>query len=114
MKQTIRLMPDYGCWPLWWMNGDGDIDPHTLPLTSETVERLIYWSDTFDASLNRDDPASSAWPNKETYEAFENEGYQLWLILRQELVHTYIVFYQDGAIVYTDPSQHPCHDSQSL
>lgn len=113
MKETIRLMSDYGCWPLWWMNGDGDIDPHSLPLTSETIKRLIHWSDTFDSILNQDDPASSAWPSKEAYEAFKDEGYRLWLILCRELADIYIVVYQDGAVVYNDPSQHPLYDSKS-
>jgi hypothetical protein len=29
MKQVIKLMPDYGCYPLWWAAGSGkagDID----------------------------------------------------------------------------------------
>lgn len=102
-------MPDYNSWPLWWMNGDGDIDPHTLPLSSETIDRLIRWADTYDSILNHDDPASSFWPSEQAYEAFQEEGYQLWLVLRQELATIYKVWYKDVGGLFHDPSEHPRH-----
>ena len=42
MKEKIKLMADYGCYPLWWVNSQkiGDIDPETLPLSQQTINRL--------------------------------------------------------------------------
>ncbi|MEM7537877.1 MAG: hypothetical protein AAF639_37250 [Chloroflexota bacterium] len=52
-KQTIKLIADYDCWPLWWSGDDkiGNINPNTLPLSGEAIERLTAWSETFDAQL---------------------------------------------------------------
>lgn len=101
-QKRIRLMLDYFCWPLWTMDGSGDIDPHTLPLSPALIERLIKWSDIFDSGLNMDDPSSSYWSSEER-NAFEREGYQLWLALREELAEHYEVVYQDGGEVFDDP-----------
>ncbi|BDI18607.1 hypothetical protein ANSO36C_44090 [Nostoc cf. commune SO-36] len=40
--EKIKLMPDYGCYPLWWVSSDkiGNIDPETLPLSQKTIKRL--------------------------------------------------------------------------
>jgi hypothetical protein len=95
MAQQIKLMADYDCWPLWWA-GDadpGNIDPATLPLRSETIARLEKWADAFDATLNRDDPASSEFPSDAAFEAFEAEGEELWQQLREELAPEYTVLY---------------------
>jgi hypothetical protein len=112
MEYVIRLMADYYCWPLWWMNGDGDIDPHTLPLSPETIERLVRWSDTYDSVLNIADPASSMWPSIEAHEAFYQEGYELWLVVRRELEGSYKVFYQEGGRVFYEPSDYSRAASQ--
>lgn len=95
MAQQIKLMADYDCWPLWWA-GDaepGDIDPNTLPLSPATIARLEAWADTFTATLNRDDPASSDFPSDEAFESFEAEGRALWRQLRDELAPEYKVLY---------------------
>ena len=42
MVKKIELMADYNCYPLWWANGDGNIDPSTLPLTSKTLQYMIF------------------------------------------------------------------------
>lgn len=112
MKPIIKLMPDYDCWPLWGVSDVGNIDPHTLPLSPEIIERLIRWADMFDSTLNRDDPASSFWPSEYAYEVFKEEGYQLWLALRQELASIYTVWYKDVGGLFQDPSEHSRHNSK--
>jgi hypothetical protein len=95
MTQQIKLMADYDCWSLWWA-GDhdpGNIDPSTLPLSPQTIARLETWAATFDAMLNRDDPMSSRFPSREAAQAFEAEGEELWLQLREELAPDYSVLY---------------------
>lgn len=89
-------MADYGCYPLWVYDESGEFDnpdPAKLPLSVETVARLKRWSQSYDASLNRKDPASSGFANQEEDEAFEQEGISLWRKLREELGHEYDVEY---------------------
>lgn len=105
----IKLMADYGCYPLWWAGGDevGDIDPATLPLSQETLSRLEKWADACDAKLNWDDPASSGFPSPQAKEAFEEEGVSLWQQLRKELAPEYEVFYFSDRL-----RQHLTHPSE--
>lgn len=95
MPQHIKLMADYDCWPVWWA-GDaepGNIDPSSLLLSVATIARLEMWAVTFDATLNRDDPASSDFPSDEAFAAFEDEGQALWRQLCHELAPEYHVRY---------------------
>lgn len=109
MPHTIKLMADYDCWPLWWTgeHDPGNIDPSTLPLSSQTLTRLERWSDAFDATLNRADPRASGFPSPAALEAFEQEGAELWLQLRAELALDYIVLYktQKRRTPLADPSE---------
>ncbi len=71
MPEKIKLMADYGCYPLWWADKyAGDIDPATLSLSQETISRLEKWADVYDAKLNWDDPASSGFRSKEAILCF--------------------------------------------
>jgi hypothetical protein len=95
MAVKIKLMPDYGCEPLWW-SGDGrvgNIDPATLPLSQETISRLDDWADSYSAGLNWDDPYNSPPLTQEELDNFEAEGISLWKQLRQELSPHYEVLY---------------------
>ncbi|MEM9540608.1 MAG: hypothetical protein AAGA60_14035 [Cyanobacteria bacterium P01_E01_bin.42] len=93
--KKIRLMADYGCYPLWIEEPDemGDIDPATLPIAEETRDRLEQWRQTYEAILNKDDPASSGFSSPEAREQFNHEGVYLWGKLRQELEPDYEVLY---------------------
>jgi len=95
MAKKIELMADYGCYPLWGKDPEniGDIDPNTLPLSQETINRLEKWADAYDAKLNWDDPASSGFPSAEAKDVFEKEGIGLWHQLRKELAPEYEVVY---------------------
>jgi hypothetical protein len=94
-SEKIKLMADYQCYPLWWVNSDkaGDIDPETLPLSQETISRLQKWADIYDAILNWEDPNSSDFPSLEAKAAFEKEGISLWKQLQEELAPNYEVVY---------------------
>jgi len=95
MAGKIKLMADYGCYPLWWASSDkaGDIDPLTLPLSKETISHLEQWAEVYDAKLNWDDPNSSGFPSLEAKTAFEAEGISLWKQLQKELAPNYEVVY---------------------
>ncbi len=95
MIKKIKLMADYGCYPLWWTNSGqvGDIDPVSLNLSDETIKRLEKWADTYDLKLNNDDPSSSGFSTAEAKKAFEEEGIRLWELLQKELAPNYEVIY---------------------
>ncbi|MGC9041752.1 MAG: hypothetical protein C0183_03975 [Roseiflexus castenholzii] len=95
MAKRIRLMADYAAYPLWWGEPDlvGNIDPSTLPLSTETIARLMEWSARYDATLNKDDPAASGFPTDEEQRAFEDAGLELWRWVREELGAAYDVWY---------------------
>lgn len=95
MAKKIKLMADYGCYPLWWTNSlqVGDIDPSSLPLNNATIERLEKWADIYDDKLNHDDPTASSFLSLEAEEAFEEEGISLWKQLQTELAPDYEVVY---------------------
>ncbi|MFM2061582.1 MAG: hypothetical protein RLZZ507_1252 [Cyanobacteriota bacterium] len=95
MTIKIKLMADYGCYPLWWASFDkaGDIDPETMPLSEEIISRLEKWADIYDAKLNWEDPSSSGFFTLEAEAAFEQEGISLWKQLQTELAPNYEVVY---------------------
>lgn len=45
MIKKIKLMADYDCYPVWDMDEIGEIDPSELPLSKETIKRLMncFW-----------------------------------------------------------------------
>lgn len=91
MTKKLKLMPDYGCFPLW--TADDNPDPADMSLSANTVSRLYKWAEEFDARLNWDDPASTPKPTEEESKAFEREGVELWKRLREELGAEYNVTY---------------------
>lgn len=95
MKKTIKLMADYGCYPLWWVDRSltGNIAPAKLPLSQETFHRLSSWASAYDATLNQDYPPDSGFASEEETQAFEQEGISLWQQLQKELTPDYEVLY---------------------
>ena len=93
---TLKLMPDYHCWPLWHYSGEdkvGNIDPHTLPLKSATLDRLEKWIQKYDDSLDWDQPNVEKDLPLGFWDDFEKEGLELWNILIQELKSKFAVVY---------------------
>ena len=89
--QELKLMADYSAWPLW-LSGE-NVDPARFPISPELLDRLKGWSQSYDAILNRDDPASSGFSSPEAELAWEEQGRRLWHDLQDELGTEYIVTY---------------------
>ena len=108
MKEKIKLMADYGCYPLWWISSEkmGDIDPETLPLSQQTINRLEKWAEMYDAKLDEGEPALSRFSSNNE-ESFEEEGINLWKQLKQELASNYEVVYFSEKLrkVIANPSE---------
>jgi hypothetical protein len=85
--RTIKLMADYGCWPLWEASSGpvGNIDPDELPISKGLKDRLKRWAADYDATLVVDDPASSGFATSEARSAFSAVGLRLGEDLEAEL-----------------------------
>lgn len=69
----MKLMADYGCWPLWCDHGN------------ETKTALHAWAEAYNTTLNRDYPPDSCFPDPQSQRAFETKGVRLIGRLRSEL-----------------------------
>lgn len=97
MLRTFKLMADYECWPVWETT-DGqycNIDPQTLGVSDELVARIEAWADTYDAALNRDDPASSGFASDADRLTFETEGLAIWWALQLALPEAEISYFSE-------------------
>jgi hypothetical protein len=86
--KTIKLMAEYGAFPLWESSSErvGDIDPGTLPLSAPLQEKLKNWAAVYDATLDMDDPRSSGFKTDQEVEEFRKEGLELSKQLQHELL----------------------------
>ncbi len=82
---TIKLMTDYGCFPIWRVDDNANVDPGTLPITKDLRSSLAKWAEWYDGILNQEDPARSGFANKEEEQAFEAEGRRLFQELQIQL-----------------------------
>lgn len=92
----IRVMADYGCWPLWW-DGDGrtgNIAPSDLGLSDALCAELRAWSSAYDATLNPDDPVSSGFATCVEQHRFHEWGARLTDRVARELGRGATVRYQ--------------------
>ncbi|MBW4679621.1 MAG: hypothetical protein KME19_05845 [Microcoleus vaginatus WJT46-NPBG5] len=96
MIKHIKLMPDFGGWPLWEYEDRDLVDnlhPSELPLNEETVKRLLQWQQTYEGIMNWDDPHSAGFASETDRIAFEEEGIRLWQQLQKELGNDWEVCY---------------------
>jgi hypothetical protein len=91
--RTIKLMPDYQCFPLWEASPGqvGNIDPKNLPISNDLRTQLIMWAETYDATLNMNDPACSGFQSDEAEAQFKRIGSKLGERLREELGQNFTV-----------------------
>ncbi len=106
LRPTIKLMADYDCWPLWKLSEMENIDPKTLPLLATIQQSLDSWAQSYDSTLNRDDPLQSVFETPEAANAFNAEGWRLWACLRQELPNCRVVYFDNqlGKVFEERPS----------
>ena len=96
VRRTIKLMADYDCSPLWEPGGDPyPIDPDDLLLTAPLRAQLWAWAQTFDAILNREDPASTNFSSEHARQQFIQQGKALAEQLQAELGPHFEVEYHD-------------------
>lgn len=92
-KRTLKLMAEYGCYPIWERTetGSDNIDPSDLPISFSLQETLTDWMRQFDATFNQDDPYQSGFHTTEAQIAFKTEGEKLLGKLKMELGDSYAI-----------------------
>lgn len=90
---TIKLMADYYCHPLWHVSGEevGDIDPRDLPISSELQIALENWALMYDGTLDKEVPQNSGFSTDSLESSFKAEGHRLAQRLREELGEGYTI-----------------------
>lgn len=69
----------------------GDIDPNTLPISTELRQKLADWARVFDETLDIEDPVNSGFKNDEIKAGFKVQGIKLAKQLQQELGSEFVV-----------------------
>lgn len=78
----IKIMPDYGCSPLWVINSYDFFEPIEIKdfnnLSDPLIDRLEIWREKFDNTLNQEYPNESGFEGNLELENFEKEGVEIW------------------------------------
>ena len=69
----------------------GNIAPDELPISQHLKRDLADWAAANDATLNRDDPLASGFPDDRAEAEFKKIGHELSERLKSELGDTYTV-----------------------
>jgi hypothetical protein len=66
-SRRIKVMADYKAHPLWALDEDlyGDFPPEALGLSDELTRDLNAWAESYDTSIDLDDPAVSLWSDEQ-------------------------------------------------
>lgn len=98
-KPGLKLMADYGCWPLWHYGGPevGNVDPAEIGVSDSLAAKLERWAASFDFHLNTSDPAATSWTLEES-NRFEAEGRDLCRALAEEIGDRFSVVYSSRCI----------------
>jgi len=93
--KRVLVFCSYGCWPTW-LQGENDdipenIDPATLPLRPQTLQRLLEWDGAFQATYNHTYPPEAHRLEGFGPEEFKLEHQALLEALQQELGPAYQV-----------------------
>ncbi len=85
-SRRIKVMADYGCYPLWAMDDGkiGPFSPYHLGVSLELENDLWAWAAEYDMSLNADDPANSKWSGERHKQHIEH-GIALARRIKSEL-----------------------------
>lgn len=70
----LKVMPEYHCSPLWDDESGNLIDPATLGLSPELLQRIADWDDIFQATFRQDDPFTSGFGDVAVEHAWVRQG----------------------------------------
>jgi hypothetical protein len=96
MVKKIKLMSDYGCFPLWeYLDGElvDNVNPDDLPLSTGLKTALHKWAISYDLTLDEEYPPNSGFRNPAEAEAFEVQGREMWRELQSQLGPDFKILY---------------------
>lgn len=91
---SIEVMLDYGTWPIWLRDKEGDIresvDPRTLPISDTLAKKILEWSAIHDEPMKDKDFPHNIVKHDMPFWVLGNE---LTKMLQDELGDAYDVKY---------------------
>ncbi|KGF34367.1 hypothetical protein [Hoylesella buccalis] len=79
MNKYLKIMPEYGCSPLWVSDNNGtfkNLDIRKIGLS--LVNRIDVWNQLYQSTLNQEYPPESGFVNTIEMYNFEKEGIRIW------------------------------------
>jgi hypothetical protein len=92
----LKLMPDFGCFPIWIMGENGyfeNIDPAQLSISETLRKQLYHFGKQYDQTLNQNYPPDSRFPSEKDVIEFEHSEISIWQELIREVGNLYEVVY---------------------
>ena len=109
MMTEIKIMPDWGCYPLWMNDPEDDcfrnIPADDLGLSDGLKRRLEKWYCIYEQTLNWDVPQDSGFKSVAEEDFFEKEGLEIWRMLIDEAGPGYLVSYysqKENVLLYPE------------
>ena len=72
--ERLRLAPEYYCAPLWDDESGNMVDPTSLGLSAELLQRIADWNAVFQATFREDDPFASGFADLAAEHAWVRQG----------------------------------------
>lgn len=82
--EHLRIAPEHECWPIWDDVTFFNLDPASLGLSDELVQRIQDWDTLFQKTYNRDDPTRSGFQDAEEERRWASLGTDILTDLRKE------------------------------
>lgn len=95
MKE-IKIMPEYGCSPLWLYEGYNaakSIEIKEVNISEGLKSKIQNWADIYESTFNEDYPPDSMFSNSDDEKSFEVEGLEIWKQLQKEIGNEYVIRY---------------------
>lgn len=94
----IKLMPEYGCSPIWisekdGMFGNADIHNNNLSISEELKNEIEKWSKKFEKTYDENYPPDSKFLSEIDAIEFEKDGILIWENLQKQLNYVIKVYY---------------------
>lgn len=93
---TLKIMPDFGCFPVWILGTEGffeNIDPSRLPISDSLRRQLDHFRERYDQTLNQNYPPESGFSSEKKAIEFEHLGITIWQQLLSEVENLYEITY---------------------
>jgi hypothetical protein len=95
--KKIKLMADYGCWPLWYNDpfdeyNVGPFDPNTWPISRHLITCLEEWQRIFDSTIDMSNPNEAGFNSEKELAQFIAKGRNLKASIERELPNVEVTY----------------------